>query len=93
VSPVPARPDSVQISTDAVYEVLDGEAVVLNLATGRYYRLNEVGCRMWELIDEHGDLGRVRDAIVEEFDTTSDVVDRDLARLVDELASMGLLRE
>lgn len=82
---------AIQISDDAVYEVLDGEAVVLNLVTGRYYRLNQVASRMWELIDEHGDLARVRASIIDEFDVTPEMVDADLAHLVAELTTMGLL--
>jgi len=82
---------TVQISDDAVYEVLDGEAVVLHLITGNYYRLNEVGTRAWELIEEHRDLGRVRDAMLDEFDVTPEVLDADLATLVGELTAMGLL--
>jgi hypothetical protein len=91
VSGAPPREATIQISQDAVYEVLDGEAVVLNLTTGNYYRLNAVGTRAWELIDEHRDLMRVREAMLDEFDVTPDVLDRDLDNLVGELTAMGLL--
>ena len=38
--------DSVQISEDAVFRELDGEAVILNLDTGIYFGLNRTGTRI-----------------------------------------------
>ena len=42
--------DVITISPDVAFRDLDGEAVLLNLATGTYFGLNEMGTRMWHLI-------------------------------------------
>ena len=35
-----------------VFEVLDGEAVILNLEEGIYYNLNETGPIIWKLLSD-----------------------------------------
>ena len=35
---------------DILSRILDGEAVLLDLASGTYFGLNPVGSRVWELI-------------------------------------------
>ena len=40
-----------QRSSDASYQVVAGEAIVIHLKTGVYYSLNEVGTAFWDLMD------------------------------------------
>ncbi|MCA1726779.1 MAG: PqqD family protein [Actinobacteria bacterium] len=84
-------PQVVSISEDVVFEVLDDETVLLNLTTGEYHTLNGTGTRAWQLIEEHGDLDRVREAMVAEFQVDAVKLDADLERLVSDLVARGLL--
>ena len=43
------------------------EAVVLDLKAGVYYGLNEVGARVWSLVQEPRNVSEIRDAILEEL--------------------------
>ncbi len=79
------------VSDDVVVRDLDGETVLLNLASGIYFGLDAVGTRVWRLIDEHGTLARVLAALREEFDAPADVLERDVLRLASELAAKGLV--
>jgi hypothetical protein len=81
----------VVVSDATVVRELDGEAVLLNLDTGTYFGLNDVGTRMWRLMEQHGQLDAVRDAIVGEFDVTSAIAERDLVALVAALQEKGLV--
>ena len=80
------KPDSVLIGE------LAGEAVLLDIASGEYYGLNETGSIMWHTLV---DGGRVRDA----YDTLRtrypDVEPRtlevDFTTLIGELLELGLL--
>lgn len=76
---------------DVIFEILDGEAVVLDLRSGVYFTLNDSGTRLWELILEHRDLDRVRDQFLREFDVTPATLETDLSTLVRELLERGLL--
>ena len=79
------------IPDDVVFEVLEGEAVVLNLETGIYFTLNPVGTRIWQLIEEHGDLAKVRDAMISEYEVGEEALDRDIEALMRELVEKGLV--
>jgi Coenzyme PQQ synthesis protein D (PqqD) len=82
----------VVVSDAAVFRELDGEAVLLNLDTGIYFGLNDVGTRMWRLMEQHGQLDAVRDAIVGEFDVATAIAERDLVALVVALQEKGLIQ-
>ena len=81
----------VHIDPDAVFRELDGEAVILNLATGLYFGLNDVGTRIWQLIDAHADLRRVFATLRLEFDVADDRLRDDLLALVEQLRDKGLV--
>lgn len=80
-----------RVSDDVVFRELDGEAVVLNLGSGMYFGLDEVGTRVWSLIEAHGDLRSVYNALLDEYDVAPEILERDLVGLVSEMAEKGLL--
>lgn len=73
-----------------LFRQLDDEAVLLDLGSGIYFGLNDVGARTWQLILEHGVLLRVLDALVEEYDAEREVVERDLLALAAQLVAKKL---
>ena len=83
--------DSITINQDVVFRELDGEAVILNLATGIYFGLNEVGTRIWNLIHQHGSLQQVFETMREEYEVAQEVLERDLRQLVGLLWAKGLV--
>ena len=81
----------VQLSKDVVFRDLSGEAVLLNLATGIYFGLNETGTRMWTLLAEHGATEPVLQTLAQEYDVPEETLRADLAKLVQDLASKGVI--
>jgi hypothetical protein len=79
-------------SPDVLSRVLDGEAVLLDLASGKYLGMNDVATRVWELIGEGLAFGRIRATLLDEFDVSSDVLDRDLDELFTQMQARGLVR-
>ena len=63
---------TVRVPDDVVFRELDGEAVVLNLESGMYFGLDEVGTRIWRLVEEHRSLRPALEALEVEFDAASD---------------------
>jgi Coenzyme PQQ synthesis protein D (PqqD) len=82
---------AVAVSDDAVFRVLEGEAVILNLKTGTYFGLNEAGTRIWSLIQEHGSLRRVFEVMQQEYQVAPQELETDILDLVDQLHSKGLV--
>lgn len=81
----------VAVSEDTVFRELDGEAVILQLESGMYYGLDPVGTRLWQLIDQHGQLRPVYDAALEEFDVEPAQLRNDLLVLVTDLVAKQLV--
>lgn len=81
----------VVVSSEQVSSDLAGEVVMLNLADGTYYGLDEVGSYVWNLIRQPRAVGAVRDAILEEYDVEPDRCESDLLALLGELADNGLI--
>jgi len=79
-------------SEDVLFQELDGEAVLLDLTSEQYFGLNEVGTRIWHLIDTHHDLDSVYRAMAEEYAVEPEQLRRDLDSFVDELSEAGLLQ-
>jgi hypothetical protein len=91
-----AEPDTptarVAVADDVVYEVLDGEAVVLDLTSGTYFALNSTATRLWQLVERDGDVEKILEMMRAEYEVDPAVLDRDLRTLVDDLRAKGLLR-
>jgi hypothetical protein len=83
--------DVITISPDVVFRDLDGEAVLLNLATGTYFGLNEVGTRMWHLLHQYSALQKVLEIMQEEYEVAPEVLEEDLLQLVGQLCAQGLI--
>jgi Coenzyme PQQ synthesis protein D (PqqD) len=75
---------------DAVFRELDGQSVLLNLATGMYYGLDPVGTHVWQLAAENGSLGWIHERLVAEYDADPGTLERDLLTLADALVDKGL---
>ncbi len=67
------------------------EAVILNLKSGVYYGLSEVGASIWNLIQQPKTVNEIRDAIVTEYEVEPERCDRDLLALLQELEAEGLI--
>ncbi len=81
----------VSVPEDVLFRDLDGEAVLLNLVSGKYYGLDETGTRMWNLLVAHRRVDAAYQVLLEEYQVSEDQLRHDLLNLVDELASHELL--
>lgn len=81
----------VRIEEEVVYRDLEGEAVVLNLKTGRYFGLDPVGTRIWQLLPDHS-LREILRLLVAEYNAGEQQIREDLFRLVEQLRDKQLVR-
>lgn len=70
---------------------LDGETVLLDLSSGRYYTLNRVGTAMWEHCTGKKSLQEIHATLCARFDASSERIADDLVALVTHLGHEGLL--
>jgi hypothetical protein len=81
----------VRIPDDVVSRELDGELVVTSLSMGGFLRLDEVGRRIWTLLEEGHDTDAIIAALTREFEVEPAACRADLESFFDDLAERGLL--
>ena len=81
----------VAIPPDVLFQELEGACVLLNLDTERYYSLDDVGTRMWQVMAEHNDVATVVEQLLDEYDVHEATLRHDLANLIAELTEEGLI--
>ena len=67
------------------------EMVMLSADAGRYYSLNAVGRRLWELLETPRTRAELRAAICAEFEVDDVTCEADIAKFVGEMINNGLL--
>jgi hypothetical protein len=72
-------------------KVVQGEAIIINLATGVYYSMDAVGAAAWSLLEATGDVERTVESLVAAYDVDAARCRAEVERLVDELLAERLL--
>lgn len=72
---------------------MNGSAVMMDIMTGKYYNLGEVGGRIWELLEDPTDLGTLIGKLTAEYDVSADRCRADTLPFLEKLISQGLLIE
>lgn len=82
-----------RIPQEIIFHELSGETVLLNLASGQYYSLDEIGTRMWVLLAEHGEIESVIAALLQEYEVKEQQLRVDLDKLISDFTKQGLLEK
>jgi hypothetical protein len=82
---------TITISKEALSQEVNGETVILDLNSESYFGLDEVGTRIWQLLQENGDVQQTFDVMLDEFDVDAERLHQDLNELVDKLKEAGLV--
>jgi hypothetical protein len=93
------QPDTSNISLNTVIKSnnqqmtadLGGELAILDLQSGVYYGLDEVGARIWNLLASPRTLLELRDAILAEYNVEPERCEQDLVKLISDLSRHKLV--
>src|SRR5262245_19167642 len=77
---------------DQVHTIVDGQAVVMSIDTGKYYSLDAIGTRIWSLIEKPQPVAAVCDQLVQEFEVERNVCEADVLALLERLSSENLIQ-
>ncbi len=61
------------------------------MASGVYYGLNEVGARIWELVQQSRRFDELHGILLEEYDVPSEECKQDLTKIIMELKAARLV--
>ena len=80
-------------SADVQGTSMEGETVLLDLSTGRYYTLNRLGSVIWEHCSGHSTIRDIHAVLCDRFEVASEQALEDLVALVNQLLQEGLLQQ
>jgi hypothetical protein len=70
---------------------IEGEAIVLDLKSGVYYSLNEVGTAVWDRLLDSATAGELAAEIAAEYEVSCEAALADIEELLKDLAAEGLI--
>jgi hypothetical protein len=79
------------VPPDVLIQELQGESVLLNIRTGRYFGLDDVGTRMWAVLTTAESLQAAYDTLLAEYEVDGQRLERDFRTLVGNLVEHGLV--
>lgn len=78
-------------SPNVVFRDLDGEAVILDLESGTYFGLNDVGTRVWHLVGAGCREAEIVDTVAAEYEADRETIAHDVTKLLEALRSQRLV--
>ncbi len=83
--------DHVVIPKQVMAREAGSETVILDLRSGIYFGLDEVGAQIWQVMARGVPLQTVCDELLSRYDTTRSTLEADVLRLAEELEGAGLI--
>ncbi|MGA9381236.1 MAG: PqqD family protein [Phormidium sp.] len=81
----------VSVPEDVLIRELDGESVILNLKSERYFGLDQVGTRIWEVLSTSETIAAAYQTLLLEYDVVPEQLQSDLNILLEQLVEHGLI--
>lgn len=78
-------------SEQAISQEVRGETVILDFASEEYFSLDEVGTRVWQIIQSPISRAEVASLLLQEFDVDAATLNADLDELLERLVAEGLV--
>jgi hypothetical protein len=78
-------------SVEPVDAEVDGAVVMMSLRRGKYYGLDGVGSRIWQLLAAPIEVGALCTALEQEFDVDPDRCEADVIEFLEGLEREGLI--
>jgi len=73
------------------FSIVGEDAFLLNTKTNKYYGLEKVGARLWELLGEDKSLKNAYQTLLKEYDVAPAQLEQDLLELLNRLMENGLV--
>ncbi len=82
---------TVHVLPDVLSQEVSGETVLLDLNNENYFGLNEVGTRIWQLLQEQNDLEIIYDIMLDEYEVDAKQLRKDFDDIINQLVESGLI--
>ena len=72
---------------------MNGSTVMMDIETGKYYNLGDVGGEIWKLLQEPLCLNELMDKLMAQYDVSREQCETDIIPFLQQLIDSGLLVE
>lgn len=71
---------------------LDGEVVMMNMEKGQYFMMNDVGSRIWEIIEEPIKVSEIINALISEYEVEREECENTVMEFLNDLSYGDLIK-
>ena len=82
----------VRLNQELLQSEIDGETIMMSIDNGKYYGLNTVASRIWEIIKEEPLFSELIDKLVEEYNIDKLQCEQDTKEFLDNLIENKLVK-
>lgn len=72
---------------------MNGATVMLDIESGKYFNLGEVGGRIWEILEQPTSVKDLVSTLVQEYDVTEEQCLEDIVPFLEKMLNRGLVVE
>ena len=65
-------------SDNIVTNEIDGELVMVNIDMGKYYGFDNIGTKVWELIEEETKIADIIKKLLEEYNAPEEIIEKEI---------------
>ena len=80
-------------SPNVLHEVIDGEAVLINLVSGNYYSIDRIGADIWRYIEMGTSVEQLMDIVARKYDASRATIETAVNNLLADLLEQSLIIE
>ncbi len=77
--------------SEQIFSDLDGETVLMDIKSGKYYGMDTTAHRIWELLASPVKVSDILDTLIETYEVESRQCERDVLQFLSTLADANLL--
>lgn len=77
---------------EVVASDIDGETVMMSIQNGKYYGLDDIGSRIWELMENPIKVSDLVDTLLARYEVDRESCERDVLKFLNELGDDKILQ-
>ena len=79
------------INKNIAHEIIDGEAIIVNLENGTYYSLSKTGADLWNFVEKGFDIPEIVEGLTQRYEGNGTEIKTSVSRLLADLEKEGLI--
>jgi hypothetical protein len=79
------------INKNVAHEIIDGEAIIVNLENGNYYSLGSTGADLWNFVEKGFDVPEIIEGLAQRYEGSRAEIETSVRQLLADMEKEGLI--